>query len=330
MSRFDSVGIAKQTGTGVGGLGTKQTVPEYYIPVESASPGTNTDEMSREETLGHPFPTDREVGTQHFEPSMSGACRALSLPRLLSAFLGDPVTTSLEAGAAGRHVFDAVANTNPRAVSLLMTRKDPDTAIVDLLWDAVGQELALAVSTNDWFNFDASFVARDIDETLAAPTVTADLTRRFAFYECIAYVSVGGAAEAAVGIDDVTLTYTLDVPTDNNVLGSRRLFKIKPGNRSAEVTFTPKEDLISYYRRAIATSPTNLKLRIEALGPIIAGTTQYRLEIIIHRVFETGAPADISAGDVLQGVEVSAAAAYDSAAGKFVTVTVQNAKASAY
>ena len=329
--RNDSVGLAKQTGAGPGGLGTKETVMEVFVPVESASPGTNTEEMTAEETVGHPFPTDRANGTQFFEPTLAGKCRSVSLPRLLSGFLGDPLTTTpdgVAAPTARNHNFDVVARPTPRAHSILMTREDPDPAIVDLFWDALGQSLELAVESENWISFDASYVAREIDEDEVAPTVTADLSRRFPFYELKAYISVNGAGEVETAIDAFGLTYDLNVSTDNKQLGSRRLYKVQPGNRDAGVSFTPKQDLNAWYRRAMLLEPDSLAVRVEALGPVIGGAVRHKVELIAHRCQTIEADADIDAGESLEGVPVTCYAAFDAAAGKFIEANVVNTTAS--
>ncbi len=330
MSRVDSVGLAKQTGAGEGGLGTKNVTPSFYVPVESADTGTNTEEMTREETLGHQFPTDPDRGVQFFEPSLSGACRSASLPRLLSMFLGDPLTTTPDAtGApsARNHNFNPVARPTPRAHSLLLNRTDPSPAITDLLWDAIGNSLTLQVSTNDWMAFEASLVAAQVDESLTEPSVTADLTRRFAFYETKAYLTIGGGAEAEIAVADVSLTYNLNVDTDQAVLGSRRLYKVQAGNADCEVSFTAKQDIGLFYRRALALTPQNVKLRVEALGPIIGGAIAQKVVITLPRLFEIEAPVDIAAGETLKDVGVTARAAYDATTSKFVEVDVVNVTA---
>lgn len=331
MSRVDSVGLGKQTGAGEGGLGTANPTPSYFIPVESADTGTNIEEMTREETLGHSFPTDPDRGVQFFEPSLSGACRSASLPRLLSLFLGDPLTTTPDAtGApsAHNHNFNPVARPIPRAHSILLNRTDPNPAITDLLWDAIGNSLTLSLTPNDWMAFEAGLVAAKIDDTLSEPSVTADLTRRFAFYETKAYLTIGAGVEAEIAVSDVSLTYNLNVDTDQAVLGSRQLYKLQAGNVDCEVSFTPKSDLKLYYRRALALEPQNVKLRIEALGPVIGGAIRHKVTIAIPRLFEIEAPADIAAGETLTDVEVTARAAYDSATSKFVEVDVVNVVAS--
>ena len=333
MSRFDSVGLAKQTGSGAGGLGTKNTTMEYFVPSESGSPGPNREQMEREETVGHRFPTEMQLGSRFFEPSFTGACRGGSLPRLLSGFLGDPLTTTPDAAAAPsarNHNFDPVARPTLRAHSILMNRTDPSPAITDLYWDALGQELSLSIDPNDWIAFEAAYVAREIDDTLAEPSVTFDATRRFAFYECKCYISVAGGAETEIKVANWGLTYNNGVPTDQLVLGSRSLYRIQEGNANAEVTFTPKGEtaspnrLLDFYRRLLADDPEELKIRLEALGPVIGGAVRHKVEVIVHACREIDAPADISAADLLTDIEVTARAEYKASTGKFVEGNVVN------
>jgi hypothetical protein len=327
--RQDSVGLAKQTGAGPGGLGTANAVPSYYLPVESGSAGFSPEEMTAEETIGHPFPTDRDVGTHLYTPSFSGKCRAASLVRLLSAYWGDPVTTQPDAGGAPtayQHVQDAAlaAALVPRAHSLLLNRTDPDPAITDLVYDAIGQDLTLSIEPNEWLSFEANWIARANDPDQPEPVVTADLTRRFTFYETKAYVSVDGGAEEQMDCRSFELGYSMNVPDDDFVLGSRELYEVAPGNRDSEVTFTTREKLKEWYRRAMLEEPESCKFRLEALGPIIGGAIRYKFELIVFRAQEVEAPADVSAADKLTGIDVTVRPAYDPATSKFVQGTTVN------
>lgn len=332
MSRLDSAGIAKQTGSGAGGLGTKQTTMEYFVAVEGAERGPSIERMTVEETLGHPFPTDQDTGTRYYEPGLNGKARGASLPRLLSPFLGDPVTTTPDgAGAptARNHNFDPVARPTPRAVSLLLNNDDPfqydGAAITDLYWDAIGNELTLEVEPNNWVTFDAGFVAKEVDEAAARPSPTADLTRRFGFYECKVYTSINGAGETEAPVGSFGFDYALNVPTDTFVLGSAALFRIRPGNRDATVRFMPRTNMAAWYRRATQLADQDdCKIRLEALGPVIGGTVRHKIEIIAHRCHVQEAPVDIDAGETLEGVEVTARAAYNATDSKFVEANIVN------
>lgn len=336
MSRLDSAGIAKQSGAGSGGLGTKQTVMEYSLAVESAERGPSIERMTAEETLGHPFPTDQDTGTRYYEPSLSGRARSASFPRLLSPFLGIPLTTTPDAGGAPtarNHNFDPVARPTPQAVSLLLNNDDPfvydGAALTDLYWDAIGADLSVEVEPNSWIGYDAGFVAKEVDEAQPRPTPTVDLTRRFAFYECKAYLSINGAAEAEIPVGSFGLDYTLNVPTDTFVLGSAALYRIRPGNRDATVRFVPRTNIAAWFRRAVALGDQDdLKIRLEALGPTIAAAIKHKIEFIAHRCHVQEAPVDIDAGETLEGVEVSARCAYDATATKFVEANVVNTVAS--
>jgi hypothetical protein len=305
----------------------------YFVPVEEASPGYSPEEMSAEETIGIPFPTDREVGTFLFEPSFSGKARSAGMGRILTAYFGDPVTTQPDAGGAPtayQHVWDAAlpAALVPRAHSILMNRTDPDPAITDLLWDAIGQELTFSVEPNDWISFESSWVAGQVDQDRPEPTVSADLTRRFPFYETKAHVSIDGGAEAELAVGSFSLGYSMNVPTDDFILGSRTLYGITPGNRDATLSFRAREQLADYYRRAMDLEPESVKFRLQSLGPIIGGAVRHELEVTTHRSQVIEAPAEISAADLLNGIDVTARSAYDATAGKFVSVKLVNTIAS--
>ena len=322
MSRFDSVGLAKQTA-----LGTKNTVMTYFVPVDSADPGINRETLEIEETLGNKFPTDIEYGSRFYEVSFSGAVRVASLPRVLSGFLGAPTTTTPGGGTSSRnHAFNPAAGGGAALVphSILVNRTDPSPGITDLFWDALGNSFTMSVDANGFLSFDAAYVAKELDDTQPEPTVTADLTRRFPFHEAKCYLSVDGGAEAEVKVSSFSLTYNNNIATDQVVLGSTSLYSTPEGNVDADYSFTTKEALSTHYRRALQATPANVKVRLEALGPIIEGTIKYKVEVIIYRSQTIDAPAGISAGDFLRDIDVSGRAAYDSATSKFVEVNVVN------
>src|SRR5213082_1653928 len=156
MSRVDFVGLARQPA----GQGTKVTTMEYFVPVESSSVNQNREELTIEETVGNRFPTGLDYGTRYFEVPMSGAPRMASIPRVISGFLGQPTTVAGAGGDVGAytHTFDpTVAGKVPEFHSIFAVRKDPNPAIVDLFWDARGNELALNVAPNDFLKMEANW-----------------------------------------------------------------------------------------------------------------------------------------------------------------------------
>lgn len=327
MSRLDSVGLAKQAG-----IDSKVTTPEFYVPVESASVSLNRELLEIEETIGTRFPTDPDYGTSFWELSIAGAVRAASFPRLLSAFLGAPTTSSPDTAAAPtarKHAFDPVPSAGtPVPHSILITRADPSPKIVDLFYGCMGQEISLSVEPNNYVRFDASLVAKELDDTQAAPTVTADLSDRFRFHEAKAYISVAGGGEVEIKIERWSITYGNGIDTDEFVLGSQRLYNMKEGNASCQLTFTTKQDLSPHYRRALKTNPEKVKIRLTATGAVIGGAVKWEFEWILHRCHYIDAPAQVSAADRLRGIEITARGAYNSADSKFVTAHVVNTTAS--
>lgn len=319
MSRLDSVGLAKQTA-----LGTKNVTPEYTIPVETAEGGINRETIEREETTGTKFPSDIEYGSRFFEVALAGDIRLNSGPRLASGFFGAPTTTTPAGGTTSKqHLFNPVGKTLVPH-SILANRTDPSPAITDLFWDALGNEITFSVEPNGRFAYEASYIARALDDTLAEPTPTYDASARFPFHQVKAYVSIDGGGETTLDCSAFSVTYTNNIDTDQVVLGSQDLFKVQEGNVDAEVTFTVKSALATWYRRVLQTDPAQIKIRIEALGSIIESTIKRKFEALVYRCQAIEGPADIDAGDTLDDIEITAHASYDSTASKFCDLTFVN------
>jgi len=322
MSRVDFVGLARQTT----GMGTAEDTMEYYVPVESATPDTDRESLEMDETIGTRFPTGLEYGTRFFTIPLVGAPRVASLPRILSAFIGQP--TSASGGPPGdhKHTQEATgAGMQPEPHSLFVVRMDPDPPIVDLFWDAKGNELALDVAPNDFLRMEASFIALDNDDTQAAPTPTSDLTKRWKFSQCTVefsdddQVTWSNSVTAGWGI-----TYTNNLDTDNAILGSRKLYGLPDGNADMEVRWSPRDVLEEQYRRYLLADPETLALRMTALS------TTGKLVVTVHAFEITDAPAPVNAAEVLKMIEVTGRAKVCEAgtnAGKFVTFETFNSVA---
>lgn len=323
MSKLDAVGLARQTA-----WGTQNDTIGYWVPVESAEAGQNAETLEIDETLGTPFPSRLEYGSRFFEIPLAGAVRLNSFPRVLAPFLGDPVTSTPSGGSTARaHLFDAVADLTPQPHSVYAHRGDPSPAIDDLFYDAIGAELTISAEGNNYLRFEASLIAKALDETPtpSPPVVVSDFSRRFPYHLLEAFLSVDGGAEAEIPIANFSVTYTIDVATDEVVLGSRDLYSLPIGNRSGEIAFTPKTDLSAWYRRALAVEPDSCKLRIRATGSIIEGAIPQFVEVTAFSFETVEAPAPIDAASTLSGIEVSGRLAYDEANTKFFDVAVQNA-----
>lgn len=320
MSRLDVAGLAKQTA-----WGTKKTAMDYFMPVESVDVNLNREELTKEETTGTKFPTDLEYGTRFWGVTVAGAARLASLPRVLAPFLGPSTPVTPGGGIASKkHQFNPVGKVlDPH--SLLVNRTDPNPAITELFYDGIGDELTLSVEANDYVNYEGAYIFKEVDRAQPEPSATLDLSERYAFHKVQAFISINGAAEVAINLSRFELTYSNNVDTDQAVLGSRSLYKVQEGNVDADISFTTKDTLNAHFLRAVLdTNPDNVKIRLLATGAIIEAAINSAIEIIVYRTQYTEAPAGIDAGDTLDEIEISARAAYDATATKFVDVNVTN------
>jgi hypothetical protein len=327
MARLDKVGFAKQVA-----MGTKQATMEYFPPVESADVEDQRENIEQEETTGRRFPDGIDYGTTHWELGMKAAPRVSSLPRYASAYLGAPTTSTPDvtnAPTARSHVFDpAAAGKVPVPHSIFAVRKDPSTPIVDLFWDALGNEFSLSVEPNGFLAFEGSFIAKELDDTQADPSLTLDTSRRMVYDQAKVYISVDGGGETEVKVAGWGLTYGNGIDTDQAILGSRRLFTLAEDNAVATVRFSPRESLSTHYRRALQDDPASVKLRMTATGAIIGGAVAYKVEVIANAFEYLKAPANISASERLKKIDVEGRVKYDVSASKFVTLEVVNTVAS--
>jgi hypothetical protein len=150
--------------------------------------------------------------------------------------VGQPTTTA-GAGAdvgAFSHLHDpTAAGKIPEWHSIFVVRNDPNPAIVDLFWDARGNEVTFSVAPNDYLKMEANYIALDLDDTQSNPAVTADTSRR-KFSECTGEISLdGGATWTAMALANWSITYGNALDTDEAVLGSRKLYALPAGNASA-------------------------------------------------------------------------------------------------
>ena len=303
MSRLDIFGLGRQTA----GMGTKVTTMTAYPPVEDVSVDTKRDELTIEETIGNRGPTGLDYGTRHFEIDVKLAPRYTSLLKLLEPFCGQ--------STAG--VFDIMAATRiPEWCSIFVVRKDPSPPIIDLFWDARGEEFSLTCAPNDYLKGDFKFIALDLDDTQSAPTPTPDLGKRWKFTNVVVNINLAGAGSAAVKCRDAMVTFGNSLDTDEAVLGDRKLYGLPYGNLKGEIKFSPREALNAYYREALKADPTTTAVTLVASN----GTNTLTADIKACEFID--APAKVDGGEVLKMVEVTARAKYDSVSGQFITFTV--------
>ena len=326
MSRLDAFGIAKQAA-----FATKQTTMEYFPPETGVTVGNQRENLTLEETLGSRFPTGLAYGTRFFPLGVSGALRPASLPRIKSAFMGAPTTVAGTAGDVGSyvHTFDPTTASAEVFHSLFAVRKDPSTPIVDLFFDALGDNFEETYAPNAYVVGNWNFIALDLDDTQAAPSVTRDTSARWTFDQVAVYINLAGGGEAAVKCAAASIQYSNNLDTDEAILGSKKLYALPLGNAEATFSFSPREALNDYYREALQAQPDTNAARIVATGAAIGSTSKFfTVETVISAFEITDAPADIDASQVLKMVQVSGRVKLDDVSGKFVKQIVTNDVAS--
>lgn len=334
MSRLDFIGLGKQAA-----FGTKQTTASYFPTVESADGELDRETITVEETTGNRFPTPLDYGVFKWNVKAKGPVRAASAPRVFSGFFGLPTTTTPDgtnAPTGRKHAWDTVALGNALTPhSIYVVRKDPNPALVDLFWDAFGQELKLSCEPNGYLSYEATWKARDLDDTQSAPSPTADLTTRWPFNQVVVQLGIDGGALANISSSGFELTYTNTIDDDYAVLGSQRNASLGVHNADAAWTLKIKDatTLSAHYRRNLQAAPAALKLHVTATGAKIGGgasTTFYTVDFTVALANSTEAPLEINASERLKEIEITARAAYDGTAAKFVDLFVINEVATAY
>lgn len=325
MSRVDAVGLAYQAT-----FGTEETTMEYWIPVETADVNENPTDLSIQETIGNRFATALDRGTRFFDVPMAGALRAVSGVRLFSGFICQPVAAG---SGPYTHTMDpTVADAAPVFHSAFAVRNDPISVgqdpIVDLFYDMLGNQLDVTINANDYVKFNAAWIALNVDGDQDAPDVTADASPKLKFDEVVVSTSVDdGTSWVALLAAAAGITYQNNLDTDEAVLGSRALYALPYGNADAQVTFTARSDMLTWYRAALAADPTDVSVKM-----VCTGATPYIFSVLLASVQEITAPAPISGADVLKGIDVTATAHLDSLgagpnANKFLTAVFTNSTA---
>jgi len=328
MSRVDMVALARKGA----GFGSKVTVPTDVVPVESAEPEADRQELTAEETIGNRAPTPLDYGVTFYRHRITLLPRPSSIGRILSACKGQPTTVAGAGGDAGSyvHTFDEMAaGKKPEPHSVYLVRNDPDPAIVDLFWDSVLDDYTLTFAPDKYVEMETAWISRALDDTQPAPVAAADSGRRWKPAQVLVYISIAGAAEATVVCRDASVKYGNQHDTDEAVLGSDELYALPPGNIDPQVTFTPREQLSSYYREALKKEPDSIALRVVATGRAIGTTSQFfTYEEKIYACEAISAPAPIDASSVLKGVTVTARPRFDDVSGKLSQTIITNDRAS--
>lgn len=319
MARRDEFGIARQT---TGKSVTPTTTMNYWVPVEEADEGVEREEIIVEETLGTRFASPLDYGTRFFRITARLAFRMSALPRILSSFVGQP-TTSGAGPFTHLHEWHGAAKI-PEWMSMFLVRNDPSPEIIDLFFNARGEEFEIVFEPNQAPRLSATWIALGLDDTQANPVSTMDTSERQKFYNTTATIDTGGGP-TAMTLARFAIRGRNNHDTDEAVLGSRDLFDLPFGNADLEVEFTPRTTLSTHYRRNLQVDPTAVKIVLTADNGL-AGAANRKVVTTVWSCDTIDAPAPIRAGEVLKSVPVTARAKED-ATGKVLDISVVNSVA---
>lgn len=328
MSKRDSFGISAQAD-----WETAATTVAYSPPVNEVETDFDREEMEDEETLGGRAPVAVEYGGKIFKPQTSGSIRPASIGLVLASFLGPPVSTQPEATNAPNvweHVFDPMAaGVLPLAISAWLRYGDithsDGSAVIDKFEQGIGNSLELAVEANNYYKFQAEYFFRRLITDAADPSMTRDAGRKFPFTKVgVEFAPIAGAYEVTPA-RNFQLSYSNELEDDQFVLGSDLVDSIPLGPTiEPELQFTPTRDIAAHNRRALASEPESMKMRVTATGPEIAVGFNYGFTVELHRLQTMTAPIKLDGSETLRDVEVTAKPVLDEDTNKFITVTLTN------
>lgn len=323
MSRADQLGMAPQVD-----LDTTASAVAFSPPVTAEDIEIDREDLEIDETLGTRAPAAQEYGGRIFNGNVEGAIRPKSSGIVFTSFWGDPVSdqpASVTDPTVYQHVWDPIVN-DPRPITIWTVNNDPKPdPIIDKYVGALGSELTLTCEANDYYLFEAEYLAKSIvGLTPPAPSMTRDTTGKWPFHQVTAQLAVGSGSYSTIKLREFEMSYDNNLEDDQFVLGSQDVDSIPIGNIECEVSFTPTQDIEAHYRRSLADSPTDVRLKLTALGPIISNAYRYKLELEFHRLQTVEAPVEIDGEDPLRDVEVTANAVLNESTDKLITATLVN------
>lgn len=233
-----------------------------------------------------------------------------------------------------KHVFNPVGvGKAPFPSTIWTVNSDVSPAVVDKYIGVKGNEFEMAVEANDYLQCTAGVLAYDLVGGGAAPSASRDTSRKWAFHQIGAQLSVAGGTLADVPLLSFDFTFNNNLVDDQFVLGSKHVDSIPDGNIESEVTFVPGADIEDHYRRALLDTPQDVRLILNGYGaptvpssaPLAAqNASGAQIKVDLKRLQYTEAPVDIDAGETLRSVEVTAMPVLDDTTGNLLDVTIIN------
>jgi hypothetical protein len=255
-------------------------------------------------------------GPQSIGGDISFPLYPTELPHFLIAAMGAPVTASLEAGAAGSHVFLSGKNAAQSSLTVEIdreTRADryAGCKVNTLEFEVSGDQDSPIVAT-------AGLIAQSVAS--ASPATPSYPTQvPFIFWHASTITIGGSDVKARMLAAKIRLENNLEERRALN--GQKYPAAVDEGSVKVTGSFTMYFDSAAEYADYLAN--TTRAVILEFIGAVIAGTTSYTLKFNLPKCVFTAAPVNLEAeGQVLLPIEFTAD--HDSTVGGALEVTVKN------
>lgn len=324
MSRRDEFGFSLQED-----LETAADVITFSPPVMSGGLSPDREEMDIEETMGTRAPGPQEYGGFIFDGDVEAAARPNHLGGIFSMFWGEPVTDQPEVATAPtifEHEWDPLI-ADPVFGTVVTKANDPDPIIVNKFIGALGNELTLNVSANEYLTYTANMVARQIvlDPT-PVPSMTREALPKWTFTDVNVLLGVEGATPEVIKCKEWELEFNNNLVTDEFILGTPLVDSIPLGDIEMNAMFRPTRGISGHNRRWLATNPELIQLILQVSGRIIGATThRYTLNIEIGALETVEADVPLDGSEVLRDVEVNCRCIINEDTGKLLVAKLKNA-----
>jgi len=320
---------------------------DVFLPLTDGSLGPTIATLEHVAMEGDRFPQRQKRGGRQFGGPANGGFRPLSTGVILAMLLGEPTTTTLQAGVY-QHVFNPkTAGKHPMPATAWTIQNDiyeesGDTAdkLVDEYIGTMVNEMAWNVEGNNYLLFTSALQALRNLEDVAAPVSTLDQTDLWSFDEVGMEIAVptapGGSTYGAYTPFEI---YSWGFSYSNNLqggdrfpVGSKEAVRLRPSNVESTIDMTVAQDLQEQHRKAISDYPDLVRVRLSAIGKqIYEGTTDLFESLTATFMgveYRTG-ERPLTAADVWEDLEVSAGVVKDGSGG-YLTITLVNTHDGSY
>lgn len=297
--------------------------PARFVPLASESLEVDKGIITNIGILGN-----RHIDHQGYEGPLSIAgdisfyvMKLNELPHFLIAALGASITTILEAGAVGQHVFLSGKNAANPSLTVEIDRETRADRYSGVKINTLAFEISGEQDTP--IKLTAGIVAQDVASATAA-TASFGTDTPMLFHNA-ATVTIGGT-DVSSRLLAATINLDNGLAPRRTIKGQKKPAAIDEGAVKVTGSLSLYFDSASEYADYLAA--TQRALILEFQGALIAGVTKYTLKFNVPKAVFTAAPVNIEPeGQTLVAAEFTGL--YDSTTGGALEVTVRNTESTA-